>query len=250
MFTCTNKGYTHQHETAIQGRICYGLIQPSSPSYEHPTYAPRPPAITPRQLRYVGLIGGDETYAAKLTKDEAIRYIDQLKKGGATVMTQPAQAVPRTDPRLEMLASLIKSVPDGYFAVAKEEGASTTFVRISRPKSRTYAGSIKVQTQHGPNLKVAAALWSSDSWSIFDRRVIDAMLLLVVDYQGASLRYAREIGKCCRCNSPLTDERSRHYGIGPECEEYHTWIVPMVDELYDGKSFEQISREQRAHSSW
>lgn len=32
-----------------------------------------------------------------------------------------------------------------------------------------------------------------------------------------ALLYAREIGRCCRCNRHLTDEESRARGMGPEC---------------------------------
>lgn len=241
-FTCTFGGTPHQHHLAIEGRICYGLVPRPMPVASTPAIRPfevHEPRITLNQLNYIKRLGGDETYASTLTKKQASAYIDKLQSGDPVTQTSR----PQEDPRLAMLKELMVSIPSGYYAVEADEDVSTKFLRVSRPKvgTKRYGGSIKIQTQHGPRLEVAASIWPSGQFSVYDRRVVDMLMLLVVDYQGSALRYARKIGKCCRCNSPLTDERSRHYGIGPECETVFPWIIERVDEMNDGKPFEALA---------
>lgn len=37
------------------------------------------------------------------------------------------------------------------------------------------------------------------------------------EVRAAAYRFGRELGECCRCGRHLTDEVSRHAGIGPDC---------------------------------
>jgi hypothetical protein len=202
--------------------------------------------VTERQIYYVGLLHGDQEKAAHMTRKEASAYIDQLKKGGTVTTPASAPEVPRektdAEKRQDMLSVLLKSIPEGYFATQLEDGAKVNYLRISRPKRNHFAGSIKVQTQHGPRLENAAAFWPSGKVSVYDHRVIDMLMLLVTDYQGCMMRYARLLKHCCRCNAELTDERSQHYGIGPECEKILPWVIESIDERHGGKSFERLAR--------
>lgn len=145
------------------------------------------------------------------------------------------------DPRLNMVKALIDLVPSGYFAVQTESGAHIDFLRISRPTKKQYAGTTKVQTQHGPNLDVEAVLWPSGKWSVYKRGVIEMLMLLVADIHTAAVRYAEKMHTCMRCNAELTDPRSRHYGIGPECELKmgYGWVIEEKDERAGG-SYEYL----------
>ena len=193
---------------------------------------------TERQIDYVKILGGDAVHAAKLTKLDCSKYIDELKaKGGG-------RTVHETDPRLAMIVGLIDQIPHGYFAVQKESGAAIDFIRISRPKpgaKTRFAGSTKFQTQHGPRLEVAGVLWPSGQFSIYDHRLPELLLQVVADYRSCAMLYAEKIGQCMRCNAELTDDRSRFYGIGPECENYWTWAIEAVAER-KGMTFEQAKR--------
>lgn len=164
-----------------------------------------------------------------------------------SVPAEPVRAAePLTDPKTNMIKGLIDSLPDGYYAAQLAEGEPVTFMRVSRPKRGTFSGTVKVQTIHGENLMNAWVLWPSGKVSIYSRDregIKDALLLLLTDYRNAALRYAQLIGKCCRCNMRLTDDHSRHYGIGPICDKIWEWIIVLVDEKNDGKSFEQLRRE-------
>lgn len=131
--------------------------------------------------------------------------------------------------KLEKMSPLFQTVPDGYYAVETGDGRSLKFVRISTyRKGHPREGSRKLQTIHGPNLEDAACIWKSGKVSVWNHDIVELSLLILSDHEGCLRRYAREIDKCCRCNTRLTDERSRRYGIGPECEKHWPWIIEAV----------------------
>lgn len=232
----------HSHALAAEGRACWQRFYAPAPVQPIVPSAPVRMA-TVAQLEYIIKLGGtpDET----LTIRQASSIIEALKKGTAPVTStyQTPNQRGQNDPRLPMLTMLVKSVPLGYFAVREQEGAPITFMRISKPKSGKYVGGIKVQTQHGPRLETDAMLWErSGTWSFYRTAspTLDALMLLCADYHNAARLYAKELGRCCRCNTELTDERSRHYGIGPICDKQWGWIINEVDDENDGLSFEQL----------
>jgi hypothetical protein len=176
----------------------------------------------------------DERCCKHLTKQGAHELINELL--GKTTPTREATVVTSTtsrpvDPRIALLAGMMPSLPKGYYAVGENgDDGHLDFVRISFPRSGKYKDSIKIQTQHGDRLETRGAFWrGSGTLSIYDNRVIDSLMLLVVDHFGAAIRYGRKIGRCCRCNAHLTDERSRRLTIGPECEKLWPAFVEEVE---------------------
>jgi len=129
-----------------------------------------------------------------------------------------------------MVLGLLDGVPDGYYATQLDAESKIDFIRISRPKNGRYAGTVKIQSQHAERLDTDAVVWSDGTCSIYSTTIIDILMLLVADYRTCTLRYAKEIGHCCRCNTELTDMTSIHYGIGPECVKYWPWVIEVVDE--------------------
>ena len=256
---CMNGGKEHHHSSVMESKVCYGLVPPlastpavsPAPSRPSALVVPSDPfrPVSPRQLSYIRDLGGEAcAKAAKyLDRKSASALIDELlHPNKEATVTQPVTPAPAPAPRREprpvppehaMIAGLLNMVPDGYYAVHEYEGGNVDFMRISRPKKNKYAGSIKVQTVMGSwmNVRVKsepdAALWASGAFSVYDRsgQTEKKLMLLVADYQGARRRYAQKIGKCCRCNASLTDKRSRHYGIGPECEKYWPEVLEQVD---------------------
>jgi len=241
-------------------------VPSSGPSALTPSWHLRP--VSDKQLWKLEQLGGSAcAKAAKyLNRGQASALIDELlhpEKEAKVTQPDPTPAPPPSpkcaecgqqgfhltgcsfnrraarpvDPRHAMIAGLLTMVPDGYYAVHEYEGGPIDFMRVSRPKKNKYAGAIKVQTVMGSWMNVRlkgepdAALWPSGSLSVYDRsgRVEDRLLLLVADAQGAARRYAKKLGHCCRCNASLTDEKSRHYGIGPECVKHWPHIVEQVD---------------------
>lgn len=234
-FRCKN-GAEHYHNTILESQICWGIV---------PAPAPARPVrfATEAQLKYIKDLGGDVEHAKHLKIHDASSYIDELKRRPKKVdVPEPAPATVE-DRRLEFVKGMVPSIDSGYYAIQKEEGAEIFFMRVSRPKSGKYKDAVKLQSVHGtaaakPRLMDAMVLYPSGKYYFMDRyfkdhyhreRLIEAIMLLVTDAWGAQRRYAEKIGRCCRCNAVLTDDKSRHYGIGPECEHYWPHIIEMVD---------------------
>jgi hypothetical protein len=254
MAIACNNGSPHSHETAAQSRACWtgAPVTSAYPPSVSAVVAVDPPKVSDRQLAYIRDLGGDVRAARHLTRKGASEFIDELireKKGLPPLPTSPTPApiaaparhVEPEDPRVTMLKGLLQAIPSGYFAVEEAEGMHTDFIRISRPRPggahKKFAGAVKIQSQHGDSLALRAAYWPETGYfRIFQSHVaghgiLDALMLLVTDYQGAAIRYGRRIGKCCRCNAHLTDDESRHYTIGPECKNYWPWVHETIDEM-------------------
>lgn len=242
----------------------------SSGASSLPAYSSAPEPPTDRQLKYVEDLGGKacRTAAKYLSKRQVSALIDELKYGPkedtvtATAPAPtpsprcndcghrggfhlegcsygprpPAPKVKVKDPKVAMLEALLPSIPEGMYAVREYEGGHIDFIRLSKPKNNKWKGSLKIQTLHGGfgdgKYQTRAALWlgSGTLW-VGHQPVIPMLLLLATDHMSASLLYARESRRCMRCNAVLTDERSRHYGIGPECEKIRPDVIERVDEL-------------------
>lgn len=148
---------------------------------------------------------------------------------------------------------MLELIPSGYYAVRPDTDTPFAFVRLVNPVNvGKMKGWVKVQTQHGENFE-DRWYWNPSnpdprthvrtihSWKFVwhGQSVEDLMLLMIVDHRRAARDYAREIGNCHRCNKDLTDERSRHYGFGPECEKV---LEGEKDEIDDenGGTFEEL----------
>lgn len=233
-----------RHASVFEVKLCYGQVvvkqcfatMAHGPHQAGSNWCPglrgRPAAVeqkavamvTGPQLDYIRRLGGDVSKAQQYTMALASKYIDELKRN-PPVSIDPQWAAPNRQ-TTKVPIEMLKAVEDGYYAVQPDSTTPHTFFRISRPKSGNYRGQIKVQTQHGPELKMCMVVRANDSVYVWDKSVEDQLLLVVVDQRGAAIEYAEKIGKCMRCNTELTDERSRWYGIGPECEKHWPWAVP------------------------
>lgn len=249
MYTCGKCKSTHTY--AWEARNCYGLgpfAQASAQTGMLAQSAPtrRADAATESQISYVDSLltklsekGADtsvypdaEFVRDRYSKSGASSLIDRLKKAlrEAENMTSNYNAPNRGVSSIPI--DMLKSVPDGYYAVRPDSITPYTFFRVSRPKSGRYAGTVKVQTQHGEDYKLAFVIWNPQAdqprITVYNTTIEDKLLLLVVDPNGAHIAYGQEIGRCCICGKELTDERSRYFGIGPDCETRHGYIVDQV----------------------
>lgn len=124
----------------------------------------------------------------------------------------------------------LESLRDGYYATRLSSDDEYTFFRVSRPKIGRYQNHIKIQTQHGPDYELMMVVYPDKSVIVYDFKVEDELMLVCVTPYESNIAYAAKIGKCMRCNTELTDARSRHYGIGPECEKHWPWIIEAVED--------------------
>jgi hypothetical protein len=260
MIICKN-GTEHTHESVTDSKICWGVLsgyvsRPVSPA---PAPASTPVAswrlgpARPKQVNYVGILKGDQDFAAGLTAGACSDYIDSLLKKKGTPVTAPTPPLSTLTYRQErtkrqdFILGLLPEIPDGYFAVSPDgTDANIHFIRIKRPTAGQYRNCVKVQTQHSEVLdnKFIYNIGADRIWEKrgFGDEIEQDLLYLFADWQGSAMRYSRLIGKCCRCNLVLTDGRSRHYGIGPDCDDIWTWVINVVDEKNDGLSYEDLVR--------
>lgn len=134
-------------------------------------------------------------------------------------------------------AELLYGMREGRYAV--EYMGAMQFVRISeiKPfksgKPRAFVGSFKLQTQHSDDLVDRYVVHPNGSYLAYTSMVSVKMVAILkgiyLDPWLANLRYGAELGQCCRCGKSLTDERSRYYGIGPECEGHWPNIIERVN---------------------
>lgn len=145
--------------------------------------------------------------------------------------------MPATE-RFEKTHDFIESIlEDGYYALRVGDTGKINFFRISRPTKGQYQGAFKVQTQHSDQLKVALVHYRFQSQP-YDRNSVlvyrygieQELLDIVATRTECQMLYALETHHCFRCGKRLTDERSRWYGFGPECENDLQYMKMVVEE--------------------
>lgn len=240
-------GNCHQyHRSAAEVKACYfpptpvappsGAVAQSSPEVTYVTVQGQryvTNGCTQPQIDYIiNHLDGDPMKAIKYTKKGASNYIDQLKREKRErERAQSPQAGMYDAPNrraTKIPLNMLHAVPDGYYATQQDSTRPLTFFRISRPKSGKYKGALKIQTQHGPDYKMALEVWGDDRVYWHNIAVEDDLLLVVVDPNGAGTTYANEKKRCRKCNTELTDERSRWFGIGPDCEKMWPHVIDIV----------------------
>lgn len=149
--------------------------------------------------------------------------------------------------KTDMIVGMIDQLDTGYYAVqVNPEHPHIDFVRVSRPtqrNSKRWKGAVKVQTIHAEELMERWGYWPESGvvW-IGSKTIEDILLRLLASKRFAMRLYAEKIGKCMRCNTQLTDERSRHYGFGPECENHLEALKNELDDENGGTYEELLAR--------
>ena len=225
------KCYTckRHHVTVQECRDCY--TKANSHVARHVVNTEAPPTVA--QLSYVTSLGGDSSKAVRMTRAGVSGYIEGLKavKAAATKekrMTAPAK-------RRDLIpAGMLEMVPSGYYAVQASPVEPFTFLRVVRPTKGQWAGHTKVQTQHSDTLKLRFVVYPDGRQArmanaVVNGRPIDFYVkLLLSTHRVAAIAYGREIESCCLCGRTLTDPRSKHYCVGPECEKKYAELAEPI----------------------
>lgn len=204
------------------------------------------PAATEAQLDAIRRHG--VTPRPGLTRADASAMLDRLIEARNTREAALAHATREPDAEpvmkrtsLGLPAAMLFDIKEGRYAVSLTGTKKLDFIRLSivkPPKGRarrSYVGCLKVQTQHGESLQTRAYISPEGevylvSTTMSENRLTEIFMAIIVDQKKALHLYGREKGMCCRCGKELTDERSRHYGIGPECEKKWPAFVPEMDD--------------------
>ena len=165
----------------------------------------------------------------------AARAASQAQKV-ATVRSQIVPTRPRPNTwQFKTPRVMVEQMREGRYAVEVTLPGQPTdwvFVRVSRPTRGKKAGCLVLQTQHSDYYKPLLTIYPSGSVYFFkaSEKLDMALMMIAADPYTSAINYGRELGCCSRCARELTDERSRHYSIGPECEKSWPEIINYINE--------------------
>lgn len=132
---------------------------------------------------------------------------------GATVQeAKPAMAsVGAPDrPTFKQINDLAGSIPTGFYALPKREGATNANQPTYHFKIHKFRGGHRiVMVTGGVGAFVEVPMKAAWQWV--------ALQKIAADPKAAAVLFGRETGTCGRCSSPLTDVKSRERGLGPHC---------------------------------
>ena len=125
---------------------------------------------------------------------------------------------------------MVENLGDGRYATKHKDDEGHKFLVVERPKSGKRAGQLIVKSQHSEAYKPCVIIYPNGSIWIADARIDMNLLLACADPMTSMVKYAELMRRCGKCGKKLTDERSRWYGIGPECEKHYPEIINLVNE--------------------
>lgn len=153
---------------------------------------------------------GTDGYDATVEKFVAILRADLNRPGtdGSWITKQGASELITFLQSLPFKVEEDAPVPKGRYAIRGTDGV-VRFYQVNRPEHGAHKGRTFVDQligapgdyQHKPLRHVAR----------------EVLAKIAEDPEAASRLYGQEESVCGRCHSPLTDEESRAYGIGPVC---------------------------------
>lgn len=130
---------------------------------------------------------------------------------------------------------MVEGMRKGRYAVEVHmpgEPVDWVFFWVNRPQSGPKEGQIIIKTQHGENYSPFLTILPSGRTTVVrtDLKHDQALLIACADPVSSAINYGRELGCCSSCGKELTDERSRYYSIGPECEKRWPEVIVQVDD--------------------
>lgn len=159
------------------------------------------PAATEKQTNYIRSLADER--GIEIPLDPAANSLYALTVPQASEVIDRLLAAPKVAQKAPEGSS---KVAPGYYALSTNGGMTVLFYRVQRAKDGIHAGKTFVNRQSG------------DNWvRISKTEANGALEEILEDPKAAGVLYGQEIGRCCKCNRTLTDEKSRKDGIGPEC---------------------------------
>lgn len=160
---------------------------------------------TDKQINFIAKLreerGMDPVEHRDLSKREASAEIDRLMK-----LPRVASRATPSEP--------VADVPAGRYALDTRDGG-VAFYQVDRPAEGRWAGYTFVRMLIG-----APGDWRQErvgDWRGVLSRIAEA------GPREAAIRFGLESGYCGRCGSPLSNEESLRFGIGPVCRNKAGW---------------------------
>jgi len=158
---------------------------------------------TEKQVDYLNALrDGKDISSLKPEQIAWLRDADfsKVPKSRASAIIETLKDLPWAPRDADVLNEDIPDVPDGRYAVEKEDG-TLMFYSIKQGKYTKFVD-----------------VWASDTrYPIKNNAEKVRILESIKNDPDAGPRFGREIGRCYVCGRTLTDETSRSLGIGPVC---------------------------------
>jgi hypothetical protein len=146
--------------------------------------------------------------ADKLTYATVTSAINVLKSLPVIEVVAQRDQVARTN-----IKDAIDRVPEGRYAIQRENDNRIMFYKIDKPADGRWKGFIFVSVQAG-----------SEYYPIKNPQSKSVVLVEIAkDPRGAAVLYGKKLERCAICNRPLTDPDSRAAGIGLICAGKQGW---------------------------
>ncbi|AXH68146.1 hypothetical protein SEA_TEATEALATTE_89 [Gordonia phage Teatealatte] len=240
-----------------------GKVEVTSPTRVRITFGPPPPAplkpwqtrpATQRQLDAVERMAAERDLDYELPKlgwqaSNLISMMGGMKKPTPPPQPQPAfepppEPAPDPEPAAQKVYDplplmMVSQITDGRYAITADDNTETIFLRKvthkADAKNTRMAGATVLQHRIAEDWNSHTVYWPSGQVSQYSNSYKNTILpeawaQVFVDPQGAAHRFAEREHRCCSCGTNLTDARSRHYGIGPECEKARPDVIGWVND--------------------
>jgi hypothetical protein len=150
--------------------------------------------------------------ASKTAMSEVISSYIELKDEVRKAMPKAAQTTPKPAPKDEY-----PEVPAGRYALPTPDAENAvSFFQIDRPTEGKWAGHVFIRQLFG-------APGDFRTERVRGERGGEVYRAIAADAKAAAIRFGKETSTCGVCHSPLTNDKSREYGIGPVCREKTGW---------------------------
>lgn len=135
--------------------------------------------------------------------------------------------------------NMLRMIRFGRYAVPNNDQTEMIFLRVAETKGKNSilpVGSVKVQTKHAETwqdrlvVKPDGKVYRQDHSLIKGMKLADILIAVLSDQTTAAMEYAIRKDECARCGVELTDDKSRFFGLGPDCQKDWPHMVGMVIE--------------------
>lgn len=162
-------------------------------------------------LRSVGATG-----TRTAARDRMQARVDAVRaaQNAPAPVARPAVASVGERPTYKQINDLAATIPTGFYALPKREGATNANQPTYHFKIHKFRGGHRiVMVTGGVGAFVEVPMKANWQWV--------ALQKIAADPKAAAVRFGKETGTCGRCNSPLTDAKSRERGLGPHCAKQY-----------------------------
>ena len=211
------------HDTVAEGRVCAKFEERRTAEANRAAAYNR---VTPWQE--LDATANQVSFIADLSKKKGVPTVKPDNRAHASRLIAYLKAKPDVknpeQPGFQLDFRMVNLIKSGRYAVRADDTSPYIFIRVLRPTTGKLRGMLKIDTQHSDQW-IKRLVFSSSGALMYHRRgmhhgqsLSELLTLIMVNQAEGAWNYAELLGACGACGKTLTDERSRYYHVGPDCE--------------------------------